>query len=130
MPTFREEDVAGAKETMDRPASQEMMTALHSNGVDVVLIEKLDRLARDLMVQESVFADLRRYGFELISVHEPDLMATNHTRVLIRQMMGALAQYDKSRSLCACVVQGCARKPRQAAVRAASLTGSVKAKQR
>ena len=48
------------------------------------------------MVQESVITDLRKYGFELISVHEPDLMATDHTRVLIRQMMGALAQYDKS----------------------------------
>jgi DNA invertase Pin-like site-specific DNA recombinase len=47
------------------------------------------------MVQESVIADLRKYGFELISVHEPDLMASDPTRVLLGQMLGARAEYDK-----------------------------------
>ena len=28
-----------------------MMEALHGNGVKLILIEKLDRLARDLMIQ-------------------------------------------------------------------------------
>jgi DNA invertase Pin-like site-specific DNA recombinase len=93
---FKEEGVSGTKETMDRQAWRELMAALHSDGVRTIVIEKLDRLARDLMVQESVIADLRKYGFELISVHEPDLMASDPTRVLLRQMLGALAQYDKS----------------------------------
>src|SRR5215469_364130 len=93
---FREKGVSGTKESMDRPAWRELMAKLHADGVRAVIIEKLDRLARDLMVQESVIADLRKYGFELISVHEPDLMASDPTRVLLRQMMGALAQYDKS----------------------------------
>jgi hypothetical protein len=34
------------------------MTALHANGVKTVIIEKLDRLARDPMVQETIIADL------------------------------------------------------------------------
>jgi DNA invertase Pin-like site-specific DNA recombinase len=72
------------------------MTALHANGVRIILIERRDRLARDLMVQETIIADLRRNGFELISVAEPDLMATDPTRILMRQLMGAVAQYDKS----------------------------------
>jgi DNA invertase Pin-like site-specific DNA recombinase len=72
------------------------MTALHSNGVKVVIVERLDRLARDLMVQETIVADLRKYGFELVSVAEPDLMANDPTRILVRQMMGAVAQYEKS----------------------------------
>ena len=46
---FREEGVPGAKETMDRPAWVEMMTALHANGVKSIIIERLDRLARELM---------------------------------------------------------------------------------
>ena len=96
MRVFREEGVSGATESMDRPAWSELMTALHSNGVRVVLIEKLDRLARDLMVQETIIADLKRNGFELVSVAEPDLMANDPTRKLLRQMMGALAEYDKS----------------------------------
>jgi hypothetical protein len=34
------------------------MARLHGDGVHAILIEKLDRLARDLMVQESVITDL------------------------------------------------------------------------
>jgi DNA invertase Pin-like site-specific DNA recombinase len=93
---FREEGVTGTKETMDREAFAEMMTALHSNGVRTIIIEKLDRLARNLMVQEATIADLQKHGFTLISVAEPDLMASDPTRILMRQLMGAVAQYDKS----------------------------------
>jgi DNA invertase Pin-like site-specific DNA recombinase len=93
---YREEGISGTKESADRPASSELMTALHANGVKVVIVERLDRLARDLMVQETIVADLRKYGFELVSVAEPDLMATDPTRILVRQMMGAVAQYEKS----------------------------------
>src|SRR5664279_2085826 len=57
---YREEGVSGSKESADRPAWSELMTALHSNGVRVVIIEKLDRLVRDLMVQENIIADLRK----------------------------------------------------------------------
>jgi hypothetical protein len=32
----------------------------------------------------------------LVSVAEPDLMASDSTRVLMRQLLGAVAQYDKS----------------------------------
>jgi DNA invertase Pin-like site-specific DNA recombinase len=93
---YREKGVSGTKESADRPAWSELMTALHSNGVKLVIVERLDRLARDLMVQETIVADLRKYGFELVSVAEPDLMATDPTRILVRQMMGAVAQYEKS----------------------------------
>jgi DNA invertase Pin-like site-specific DNA recombinase len=93
---FREEGVSGAKESMDRPAWAEMMTALHSDGITAIVIEKLDRLARDLMIQEATIAELHKHGFTLISVAEPDLMATDPTRILMRQLMGTVAQYDKS----------------------------------
>lgn len=71
------------------------MSALHSNGIRLVLIEKLDRLARDLMIQESIIADMQRNGFEIISVTEPDLCSDDPTRVLLRQMMGAFAEYER-----------------------------------
>jgi DNA invertase Pin-like site-specific DNA recombinase len=93
---FQEEGISGTKDLENRPALQELMIALHSNGVRTVLIEKLDRLARDLMVQESVIADFQRNGFQLISVNEPDLCSDEPTRVLLRQMMGAFAQYERS----------------------------------
>jgi DNA invertase Pin-like site-specific DNA recombinase len=94
--SYREEGVTGDKETMDRPAWSEMMTALHSNGVRTILVEKLDRLSRQLMIQEATIAELQKNGFTLISVQEPDLMSGDPTRVAFRQMMGVFAQYDKS----------------------------------
>lgn len=93
---FKEEGVAGTIESMDRPAWAAMVTALHSDGVKTIIIEKLDRLARELMVQEATIADLRKAGFMLISVAEPDLMANDPTRVMMRQILGAVAQYDKN----------------------------------
>ena len=93
---YREEGVSGTTESANRRAWSELMTALHSNGVRAVIVEKLDRLARDLMVQETIIGDLRKHGFELLSVAEPDLMANDPTRILVRQMMGAVEQYEKS----------------------------------
>ena len=54
--------MSGTKESADRPAWSELMTALHSNGVRMVIVERLDRLARDLMVQETIVADFGRTG--------------------------------------------------------------------
>jgi DNA invertase Pin-like site-specific DNA recombinase len=73
------------------------MTALQGNGVKTIVIEKLDQLARDLMVQKATIADLQKSGFDLISVSEPDLMVGDPTRILMRQLMGgAVAQHGKS----------------------------------
>lgn len=93
---FREKGVSGAKELDNRPALLDLMAALHSNGTHLVLIEKLDRLARDLMVQETIIADLRKNSFDLISVLEPDLMKDDPSRKLMRQLFGAVAEYEKS----------------------------------
>jgi DNA invertase Pin-like site-specific DNA recombinase len=91
---FEEEGVSGT--LADRPALQEMMLALMADGVRTVLIEKLDRLARDLMVQETIMGDFRKQGFEIISVCEPDLCSDDPSRKLVRQIFGAIAEYDRA----------------------------------
>jgi DNA invertase Pin-like site-specific DNA recombinase len=95
---FREEGVSGTKDFANRPALQEMLIALMSNGTQTVLIERLDRLARDLMIQETIIADLRKRGFELISTSaaEADLCSDDPSRKLMRQVMGAVAEYDRA----------------------------------
>jgi DNA invertase Pin-like site-specific DNA recombinase len=94
--TFREEGVSGAKDLDNRPALQELLLATEAGDVLTVLIERLDRLARDLMVQETILADLRKRGITVISVAEPDLCSDDPSRVLMRQLFGAVAQYEKS----------------------------------
>jgi DNA invertase Pin-like site-specific DNA recombinase len=93
---YQEKGVSGTKDWEDRPAWMEMMTAILNNGVRTVIVEKLDRLARDLIVQETIIGDMRKRGLELISVHEPDLLQDDPTRTLLRQVMGAIAQYEKA----------------------------------
>ncbi len=72
------------------------MAAMLGNGTKIALVERLDRCARDLMVQESIIADFRRKGLSLISVNEPDLCSDDPSRVLMRQMLGAFFQYEKT----------------------------------
>ncbi len=93
---FREKGVGGAKELEDRPALSELVAALEENGVKSVVIEKLDRLARDLMVQETIIAEMQKSGHTLLSSCEPDLCSTDPSRVLVRQIFGAIAQYEKA----------------------------------
>jgi DNA invertase Pin-like site-specific DNA recombinase len=73
-----------------------LWNALEANGTKIVIIERLDRLARALMVQKTLLADLKKHGFEIISTAESDLDSTDPTRVLIRQVLGAVAQYDRA----------------------------------
>jgi DNA invertase Pin-like site-specific DNA recombinase len=92
---FRELGVSGTKDIANRPAFVAMMEALHGDGVKLVLVESLGRLARDLMVQESILHDLKRHGFDLVSVTEPDLCSDDPSRKLMRQIMGAFHEYEK-----------------------------------
>jgi DNA invertase Pin-like site-specific DNA recombinase len=91
---FEERATPGATEWEDRPAWSEMIAYL--NGIRTIVIERLDRLARDLMVQEHIALDLARRQITLVSTAEPDLGSSDPTRVLFRQIMGAIAQYDKA----------------------------------
>lgn len=93
---FKEQGISGTKELEDRPALSELFAALEENGIKTVIVEKMDRLARDLMIQETIVADMQKHGYTLISTAEPDLCSQDPSRILIRQIFGALAQYDRA----------------------------------
>ncbi len=88
--------ISGATDLEHRPALFELMKALDANGVKVVIVERVDRLARSLMIQESILRDVQKKGYELISTAEPDLCSSDPTRVLLRQMLGAFSEYEKA----------------------------------
>lgn len=102
---YREEGVSGTVECMDRPVFAEMMGHIardrEKGHVIVILVERMDRLARDLMVQEFILTECRKLDVPLYSVDRgvPVDMATNDgdpTQKLIRQIMGALAEWEKT----------------------------------
>ncbi len=94
---YEERGVSGT--LSDRPELARLLIELEQNHdeAQVVVVEKLDRLARDLLVQEHIIADLSRLGRELASATEGvDLIASDPSRRLVRQIMGAVAEYDKT----------------------------------
>jgi DNA invertase Pin-like site-specific DNA recombinase len=91
-----ERRVTGTKELIDRPELSVLIVALHSDGIKVVLIEALNRVACDLLVQESIMADFKCHAFEIISVAESDLCSEDPTRKLIRQIRSAFSEYEKT----------------------------------
>src|ERR1017187_8297476 len=93
---FEEKALTGKTEWERRPAWTTMLQKITANGVRTIVIGKLDRLARGLMVQEHIVADLRKRGITLISAMEPYLCIDDPTRKLMRQIMGAISEYDRA----------------------------------
>ena len=92
---YKDEGVSG--DQANRPGLSKMFDFLEcSRGIDGVLIYKLDRLARDLYMQEHVIRELGRLGLELVSTKEPDLASTDPMRVAFRQFQGIIAELEKT----------------------------------
>lgn len=92
---YRDEGVSGTTEVRDGLAA--LLLAIEEGGPGaVVVVEGLDRLARDLMVQEVVLRELDGLGARLVSVTQgADLMDADPTRRLVRQLFGALAEWER-----------------------------------
>jgi len=95
---FRDEGVSGTTELEGRPGLAALLDRIESNGVKVVVIERADRLARDLMVSEVILAQFAAAGAKVLTADGADLSsaADDPTRTLIRQVLAAVAQFDKS----------------------------------
>jgi DNA invertase Pin-like site-specific DNA recombinase len=90
---YEEAGVSGTTEWENRPSWADMIA--HLNGVRTILIERLDRLARELFIQEYILRDLKKRGVTLISISDPDIDSSPE-RVMFRQIMGAIAEYDRT----------------------------------
>jgi DNA invertase Pin-like site-specific DNA recombinase len=88
------DSISGTTDLENRPQLQELIAA--ANGIRMIIVERLDRVACDLMVQESIILDFKRNGFELVSTAEPDLCSADPSRILMRQVMEAFAQYERA----------------------------------
>jgi site-specific DNA recombinase len=91
-----DEGFSGASGLQGRPGLAEALRRIESHEASVLVLYRLDRLARDLLLQETVVERLRLGGGSVISVTEPDVDSNEPTRILVRQILGALAQYEKT----------------------------------
>jgi DNA invertase Pin-like site-specific DNA recombinase len=71
--------------------------AIAGDGVRTVLVESPDRFARDLTVQLTGHDFLKGLGITLIPTTSPDFFVEDTpTAVLVRQVLGAIAQFEKA----------------------------------
>jgi DNA invertase Pin-like site-specific DNA recombinase len=94
---FSDLGVSGATELADRPGLAALLDRLESNGVRTVIVERADRLARDLMVQEVIVGQFSKLGARILTADGVDLTSSDDpTRRLIRQVLGAVAEFEKT----------------------------------
>jgi DNA invertase Pin-like site-specific DNA recombinase len=95
---FRDEGVSGTNELADREGLAALFDRIDSNGIRVVIVENATRLARDLMVSEVILAQFRERGVKVLSADGSVDLTENDdpTATLIRQVLGAVAQFERS----------------------------------
>jgi DNA invertase Pin-like site-specific DNA recombinase len=95
--TESDEGQSGSNGLNDRVGLGTALAAIERGDATALVVAKYDRLARDLVLQETVIGRLEATGHQVLSVSEPRMDdADDATRVLIRQVMGAFGQYEKA----------------------------------
>lgn len=97
---YKEKAVSGTKDQEDRPAFQEMVTDLLSNGTRTILVESMDRLARELRVQENLCAYLASKDLQLISANTGEnitlAIQDDPMKKALIQIQGVFSELDKN----------------------------------
>ena len=97
---FRDEGVSGTLGLAERPGLTALLEAATAAGIHTVLVEKADRLARDLVESELLLRTFREHEIRVIEADGGnDLTSDNDTSptaVLIRQVLGAISQWERS----------------------------------
>ena len=97
---YEEKAISGTTDENERPAFQEMISAILKNGVRTIIIEGMDRLSREYRIQESLLIYLASKGISLHSARtEQDVTAevmSDPMRKALVQMQGVFAELEKS----------------------------------
>lgn len=97
---FSDEGISGASDLDERPALSALFVAVAAGDVRAVIVERADRLARDVLVSEVLLAEFRNCGVAVIEAESgSDLTANdpdNPTGTLIRQILAVIAQFEKT----------------------------------
>jgi DNA invertase Pin-like site-specific DNA recombinase len=95
---FYDPAVSGADPIEARPGFSALLDRLERNGVRTVVVEDASRFARDLVAQELGLLLLIRRGVRVLTATGDDLTdTTDPSRVMMRQIAGSFAQYEKAR---------------------------------
>lgn len=97
---FKDEGVSGTTDEANRPAFQDMMSEILKNGVRIIIVEGLDRLAREFRIQETMLIYLASKGVTLFSARTgenvTEAMMDDPMRKAMIQMQGIFAELEKA----------------------------------
>jgi DNA invertase Pin-like site-specific DNA recombinase len=98
LPPFNDEAVKGTDPVESRPGFKALLDHLAEHpDVRTILVETASRFARDQIVQETGYRMLKARGICLVAVDSPDsFIGDTPTADLIRQVLGAVAQFEKA----------------------------------
>jgi DNA invertase Pin-like site-specific DNA recombinase len=94
--TLTDEGQSGTNGLDARVGLAEALAIVERGEVAGIVVARMDRLARDLLLQETLMARMRQAGAEVISVSEPDMASDDPTRVLVRQVLGSISQFERA----------------------------------
>jgi DNA invertase Pin-like site-specific DNA recombinase len=95
----RDEGVSGTKEAADRPALADAVNLVCERRAQGLVVHRLDRLARQLTVQEGILAHVWQCGGSVFAVDTGEVLQDDPDdpmRTFIRQVMGAVAQLERA----------------------------------
>lgn len=97
----RDEGVSGSNGLDTRIGLLDAIATVRDGQAAGIVVYRLDRLARDLVLQENLLADIRRMGGDVFSTSaaEASILADDPddpSRKMIRQVLGAVAEYERA----------------------------------
>jgi DNA invertase Pin-like site-specific DNA recombinase len=97
----RDEGLSGSNGLDTRVGLYDALAAVQEHRAGGVVVYRLDRLARDLILQEQLLAEVKRMGGEPFSTSAAEAGYlvdddADPTRKLIRQILGAVNEYERS----------------------------------
>lgn len=96
---FEDPGVSGTTELTVRPGLTALLEHVRRGVAAVVIVEKVDRLARHMLASETILLQLHRAGARVLDAEGNDLAADDVNddpqRVFFRQILVAAAQMDR-----------------------------------
>jgi site-specific DNA recombinase len=98
---FTDAGVSGSNGLDTRTGLADAFTMLRSGDASGIVVYRLDRLARDLIIQEQLLAEARQHGWTVFSTSTGEAAYLEDdpgdpSRKMIRQVLGAVAEYERS----------------------------------
>lgn len=95
-----DEGVSGENGLAERTGLPEALHVLKDGEAGGLAVSRLDRLSRDMVLQEQLLGEVHRYGAELFSCSpsEQQFLADDPddpSRAMIRRILGAVNQYER-----------------------------------